>query len=247
MLKNRGLYSLLFIISLLNILTLSLSQLECWGWQADHFTRHSINEPFTSVHPTTFQADINGDGLPEKILWLTAQSQIALQTIDNRANHPQMLIWQSPATWKVTQAAFSDLDNDGKIELTLLVWRDYKPWPIDQYIPYGGRIKGFHNSQGKSCHIILLYWKNGRMRERWAGSAMVNPILSFASVDFDGDQKEDLLTLEGKYDIPFYSWSLSLWKWEGFGFTLIKRLNVPFQTFHIIKNSQNKPFILAQR
>ncbi len=245
--KKWNLPSFLLTISLLNILTLSLSQLECWGWHIDQFVRYSINEPFTSANTTTSQADINGDGFPEKILWMRNHSQIALYSINNQTNHTQTLVWQSPAEWQVTQAAYSDLDNDGKIELTLLVWRDYKPWPIDKYIPFGGRIKGFHNSQGKSCQIILLYWHNGRMRERWAGSAMVNPVLSFASVDFDGDQKEDLLTLEGKYNYPSYSWSLSLWKWEGFGFTHFKRLNVPFQTFHIIKNHQNKPFILAQR
>ena len=97
------------------------------------------------------------------------------------------------------QAQISDLNRDGGPEATLLVWRPFQPWPVDQWLPHGGRIESFHDDQGNSCHIILIGWRGSAYGELWAGSALAGPVRSFAAADLNGDGSQELLTLEGSY------------------------------------------------
>lgn len=146
--------------------------------------------------------------------------------------------WQSPAEWEVRQAAFSDLNRDGQTELALLVWRAFEPWPIDRYLPHGGRIDSFHDAAGRSCHLILIgqpsgsHAGEGRLREVWAGSALAEPLLAFSAVDLDGDGWQELAALEGAYDAEpgAAAQSLTAWEWNGFGFTLLARVESSCQS-----------------
>ena len=98
--------------------------------------------------------------------------------------------WQSPGLWQIEQAQITDLNRDGFPEAALLVWRPFKPWPVDAWLPSGGRINDFHNSRGLSCHIILIGWYQNSFRERWAGSALAEPVDRFAVGDLKGDGEQ---------------------------------------------------------
>ena len=118
-------------------------------------------------------------------------------------------------------------------EVILLVWRPFQPWPVDRFTPYGGRIDTFHDDQGNSCQVILVGWQRGAFRELWAGSAMIRPLFNLTLADLDHDGRQELAALESTYEKPGQAIALTVWGWQGFGFTLIDRLEGPFQDLQI--------------
>jgi len=157
--------------------------------------------------------------------------------------------WQSLPGWDVRQAMLSDLDNDGEPEASLLVWRPFKPWPVDKWLPHGGRIDEFHDITGMSCHLVLISWQDGYFRERWAGSALADPLQSFTAADLDRDGRQELLTLEGRYDDPpgVPASSFKIWEWNGFGFTLVHELIGRFASFQVVQTAESRHYVLLER
>ncbi len=137
------------------------------------------------------------------------------------SNHE--ITWQSPETWQVVQAEFTDLNQDGAFEVSILTWRPFQPWPVDEFLPHGGRIDDFHDGTGFSCHLILIGWIGSGYGELWAGSALADPLLAFSAADLNGDEKQELITLEGHYTYHGSSpaRSLKVWDWNGFGFSVV--------------------------
>jgi hypothetical protein len=183
------------------------------------------------------QADLDGDGWPETLR--LADGQFTLHSGTQAG-------WQSPEAWRVVQAAFTDLDGDGAPEATLLVWRPFRPWPVDEWLPHGGRIAGFHDAAGQSCHIILIGWRDGGYRELWAGSALAAPIRAFAAADLDADGRQELAVLEAGYDDPasMAANRLTVWEWNGFGFSLVYGLSGQFRQLQIIRAADGRFLIL---
>lgn len=130
------------------------------------------------------------------------------------------LIPTTPTDWHVTATAFADATNDGAAEWVLLVWRPWRDWPIQRWSPVPSPIAGFHDAADQSCHLILLDPRSGR--EIWAGSALPAPLLTLAVGDVDGDGHNEVTALEGSYaagrDGP--ASRVTVWRWNGFGFTL---------------------------
>jgi hypothetical protein len=162
-------------------------------------------------------ADLDGDGRSESLA--LREGQTTIRTGDR-------IRWQSPAAWQIAQAQIANLNRDGAPEAVLLVWRPFQPWPVDAWLPHGGRIEGFHDARGFSCHIILIGWKQAAFRELWAGSALADPVQRFAVADLAGDREPYLVTLEGSYEDPPSAPSrrLSVWEWNGFGFSFVHEL-----------------------
>jgi hypothetical protein len=185
------------------------------------------------------QADLDGDGLSERII-VTSAGQAAILSGTN-------LRWQSPKGWQVRQALIADLNQDGFSEVVLLVWRPFKPWPVDKWLPNGGRINRFHNQAGLSCHLILIGWYQNTFRERWAGSALAEPIQRFAATDLSASGKQFLVTLDGSYDTPIGApaTQLKVWEWNGFGFTVISKVDGRFTQLAIIRDDNRQALILA--
>jgi hypothetical protein len=161
-------------------------------------------------------ADLNQDGRPERLVLQDG----SLEIVSGEA-----AVWRSPAGWQVKRARFADLNRDGIPEAELLVWRPFQPWPVDRVLPYGGRIAAYQDIQGLSCHLILIGWRRGAYRELWAGSALAQPLVDFAAADLDGDGRQELVALEGRYSDPDanHGMELSVWEWNGFGFSLLAR------------------------
>ncbi|MCX6027369.1 MAG: hypothetical protein NTY23_14120 [Chloroflexi bacterium] len=213
----------------------SLSTLEWRGqslaWAATPASAAPVPQPTA--------ADFDGDGSPEQ---LSLTAGLARVTSGDR------IFWQSPAAWSVAEGLITDLNHDGKPELALLVWRPYAPWPIDRFLPHGGRLRGFHDEAGASCHLILIGWRDGRWREVWAGSALADPLLHLGAMDIDRDGIEELIALEGRYSAKRSTdaGNLTLWRWNGFGFSLDARWSGRFSQFQIVRSAEGHPLVLVQ-
>ena len=227
-----GLLSLL-VLSLLSPASLSAFELRGGSlvW---------VGAPASAVPlPQPAAADFDGDGSIDR---LTIKGGLARVTSGDRN------VWQSPGAWNVTEGRVTDLNRDGKPELALLVWRPYAPWPIDRFLPHGGRLLGFQDEAGASCHLILFGWRDGSWREVWAGSALADPLFHLAATDIDGDGFEELLALEGRYSVKRSTpaGSLTLWRWNGFGFNLDARWSGRFSQFQIVRSADGHPLVLVQ-
>ena len=188
--------------------------------------------------PAVLQAEFNGDARPETLGLKNEQLSIF---------SGEEVVWQSPATWTVIQAEITDLNRDGSPEATLLVWRPFHPWPVDQWLPHGGRIATFHDTDGNSCHIILIGFQQREYREVWAGSAMAEPVRLFASAALNGAHAQELVTLEGSYTDPRSAPAhiLKIWEWNGFGFTVVSKLEGVFSTMALTQASDGRILILV--
>jgi hypothetical protein len=184
------------------------------------------------------QTDFDDDGISESIEIIDGQFRIMTGPI---------VRWQTPAGWVVSQAGLTDLNQDGAIEAILLVWRRFKPWPVDQWLVSGGRIEEFHNSAGDSCHILLIGWHRGRFTERWAGSALAQPVARFALADLNGDGFDELITLVSSYEVPvdFPAHALKVWEWNGFGFSLVSEQTGVFNDLKVVLTPDLTPVLLT--
>jgi hypothetical protein len=201
------------LTSALSLILLSPARLEVWQVSADRLTTTRFPASATPLTPV-ITADLEPDGETESVALAAGRAAIT------RAGQT---LWESPATWRVTQVAITDLNQDAQLEVALLVWRPFAPWPIDSYLPHPGRISGFHDSRGQSCHLILIGWHQQMYTELWAGSAMADPLTAFATADLDGDGREELAALESRYDGSGPARFVTVWEWNGFGFTLVAR------------------------
>jgi hypothetical protein len=192
------------------------------------------------------QADFNRDGLPERL----ALARARLTIFSGAAP-----VWQSPPGWDVVQAQIADLNHDGAPEAALLVWRPFRPWPVDQWLPHGGRIAAFQDDRGNSCHLILIGWRGSHYGEVWAGSALAEPVRSFAVADLNADNHQELVTLEGTYaDLRLSSWvfegsaparALKVWEWNGFGFSVVSRIEGTFDKLALARVKTGPILILV--
>lgn len=183
-------------------------------------------------------AELNGDGLAERLALAGGRASILAG---------DELLWQSPNDWDVTQAALTDLNRDGVPEVTLLVWRAFRPWPADRWLPHGGRIAGFHDGQGDSCQLILIGWRGDGYGELWAGSALARPVLRFVAADLNGDGAQELAVLQGRYAEQRSSppQALNVWKWNGFGFDLVSSAEGTFFDLSLAKDGAGRVVVVA--
>ncbi len=190
-----------------------------------------------SIVPPLIRTDLDQDGRADEIFLDNGSLEIR--------GEGQVLYHSNPDWW-VEQAEFGDLNRDGKPEVVLLVWRDFKPWPIDRLLPVGGRIRGFHNGQGQSCHIILIGWGANKAREAWAGSALADPVMGFAIGDLDGDGWQELITMDGDYNKHRYSAAkaVKIWEWNGFGFSRLEQINLPARQVFVSDNGDGSSGIV---
>ena len=184
------------------------------------------------------RADLDGDGRPESLE--LAEGRLAILSGTET-------VWQSLPEWTVVQAAFTDLDEDGAPEAAMLLWRPFQPWPADRWLPHGGRIAGFHDGQDNSCHIILIGWQRGGYDELWAGSALADPVITFAAADLDGDGLQELVTLEGRYARmgATSARQLKVWEWNGFGFTVVSSVEGAFSSLALRQAEDGRAVILV--
>ena len=229
------------IITYLCLIFISPVSISVFQYCNHELVRKAITQNYDPVtYPS--HADLNLDGEADHL----RLSSSGVQLLSEQPNHTApTILWQSPPDWQIAQAAITDLNRDGKPEMTLLVWRPFRPLPIDTYLPVAQSHTDFQNEDGKSCQIILIGWKNNRFKELWAGSALAEPVASFAAVDLDGDGLQELITLDGRYEDsrkqPAHS--LSVWQWNSFGFSLQDREPGSFNTLVVLSAADGNAIV----
>ncbi len=224
----------MLVIGLLVLLTVSPSAFDYWRVDNNGFTgAPPFFQQLTSIPTLSFE-QLSFGNHSDCIEYKNESVRIGNCTWPDEPAE-----WQSGENWQVKEAISADLNRDGRNELVMVVWRPHQPWPIDQFLPHGGRIDSFHDRRGLSCHIILVGWDGDEYRELWAGSSMIDPVFHLSAVDVDGDGNQELIAIEGKYDTPNLVGSLTVWDWSGFGFRLRDRLARPISEYGIISDGQD--------
>lgn len=227
----------LILLSIIALLNLSPSWITAWSYDHEGLSARGMSFAHTQPIEPLLTARIEGMNFCLELI----EQQAAINFCDK---DDMGIAWQSPADWDVREAFFSDLNRDGVLEATLLVWREFQSWPVDRFLPSGGRIDSFQDSNGRSCHVILIGMKDGGFKEVWAGSAMADPLHQIHAADLDEDGVEELAGLEYPYNGNDHRSSLVVWEWNGFGFTLGDRKTGSYSTLQIIFDQQNKLLVV---
>lgn len=227
----------LLVLGMAALLLVTPAPIRAWRLDRSTLTRSPL-PPILHLPSGDSAADLDGDGSPERLTLVQGRAAIWSGS---------RVLWQSLQAWRVREAHVTDLNRDGTPEVSLLVWRPFKPWPVDAWLPHGGRIEGFHDADGLSCHIILIGWKQGAYRELWAGSALADPVKSFTAADLLGDGRQYLVTLEGDYDDPASAPArrLKVWEWNGFGFSVVHELDGAFTLISTTQAENSQELILS--
>jgi len=220
----------LTFISIVALISITPARMQVWAYDDEKISPAFLSSGMKNTQPT-IRADLDLDGEEECLEVMEGEARLSGSGCDE-----DEIEWSSPLDWEVMQALVTDLNRDGKLEVALLIWRDFKPWPIDSYIPNPRRIDDFHDKDNRSCHLVLIGWRGGEYREVWAGSALADPLREIAAADLDGDGKQELVALESKYDDPAVkpAHALTVWEWNGFGFTLLARTRGRFRQLVIL-------------
>jgi hypothetical protein len=229
---------LLLLVSLSALSGISPVRIQGWFYDINGFSKQTELQDLEILLPS-ISGDLDGDGIPESISILNGMAVIMGE------NGPA---WHSPESWQVKQAILADLNRDSRLEAVLLVWREFHPWPVDRFLPNGGRIAGFQNTKGQSCHLILIGWKKNGYGELWAGSALAEPLLKVDAVDIRGNGETQLVALESGYNDPpgIPARAFSAWEWNGFGFSLVRRAKGEFRQMQVVMMPGHQPAVLLQ-
>jgi hypothetical protein len=226
--------NILVLLALVSLLTTTFRPRPTYlQWERGEWVA-GLSRPARPAVPS-LEADLDSDGSIERIVARSGQITVMRDALR---------LWTTPPQWNVFAAQMADLNWDGQPEIVMAVWRPFRPWPIDAWLPHGGRIADFHDAQNRSCHIILWGWGGTRFRELWAGSAMAEPILGFFAADWNADGRDELMTVESAYELPAQGRAVVLWEWSGFGFSRIGRWNTGLRRFVMLKDDGGLPGIL---
>jgi len=155
------------------------------------------------------QHDLDRDGRPECYRLEGGRLSISRE---NR------VLWQSPASWGVYECIWGDVNNDGREELVLLLWKTGS---------YGKDKPFWHQGfdDRLSNHLFVYQLINDQLKPLWCSSALPRPITDLQVIDIDQDGKNALVISEGKYGrlldekAPLVTPpSRLIMRWQGWGF-----------------------------
>ncbi len=123
------------------------------------------------------------------------------------------IIWETPLDWWVDDFEIADVTNDGEKNVVLSVWKsgDYgpsKPFWVTK------------NDLSIKNHLFVYSLRNNKIKPVWQSSNLEKPNCEFMFTDINNDDQEELLVIEGEYDIANECKGnyLAIWKWNDWGF-----------------------------
>jgi hypothetical protein len=142
--------------------------------------------------------DLDGDGRPERI------------NVDSQKSSVLSIARGGKTLWCGMQPRvkpwclrLGDVDGDGRPEIALGTFKSTRLWPRAH------RTLSFYSWDGKAA------------RARWLGSRLTLPFREFFLANVDADKSDELLSIERRAD---GKWSLAIYNWDAFGFTLARRI-----------------------
>ncbi len=141
-----------------------------------------------------------------------------LENIILRQNMVQVLrdnklLWKSDPNWQVEDVVLADFNQDNQIEINISLW---KKGSYGKDLPFWLE----ENTKEWGNHLFVYGMKDGKIKPVWCSSTLDAPIKEMIAEDINGDNKSELITLEGNYDNPENEWGnyLSIWSWNDWGF-----------------------------
>ena len=196
---------------ILKRLTFSLTNRPVYFWNNDDFERDSRavvygkNYQTGSLFSQSETADLDDNSFPE--LYFLENGRLTI-------SENSKVVWQSPDDWWIDSLAIADSDNDGITDINLSLWKagsfgSSKPFWIEE------------NDMSVENHFFIYDFIEGTMKSVWGSSNLTAPNCEFKIIDVDGDNKNDLVVIEGNYEqMPECRGEyVAVWKWNGWGFS----------------------------
>ncbi len=132
------------------------------------------------------------------------------------------LLWKSPTDYRVDSFVLGDIDNDGRDNLVISLWKEGSFGEIRPFW-HTGEDTGYKN------HLFVYALQEDTFKPVWCSSNLDRPILTFAIRDVNGDGLNELIAEEGEYHkvaverYAAYSDGnvrTAVWQWQEWGFSL---------------------------
>lgn len=155
------------------------------------------------VAPITLAADLDGDGANERVT-LTG-NQVRVQRAVGAA-----LLWQTPSDWRVDGLALGAADTRPGPEIAFTVWK-----PTARTEIHAAELRGQVRQ-----HFFLFGWRRGAINPVWNSSALPDPFRAFTFGPPAANGTARVIALESRYTALDGPVAVTVWVWNGFGYTL---------------------------
>ena len=188
------------------------------GFRCSSETCQQIEAPQDREHGIFWSGaiDLTGDGNPEII---RRENDRILVYQEGE------VVWRSPPQWQVTDLALGDPNHDGRYEILAAFLQT-------------------DDSTRTTSHPFVIGYRGGTYRVLWGGSPVEYPLLEVELADLDSDGTQELAVIETSPDEQ--QRYLSIWRWHGWGFSLLWR--GPTGNYHdliILPAQDNLPPLLS--
>jgi hypothetical protein len=165
------------------------------------FRETRLKDPNRAESIQSREFDLDGDGLPEKYLLNNGRITVLVGT---------HAIWRSPEDWWVDYFFLGDINNDGILELNLLVWKEgsfgpFKPFWVEE-------------DTSVKNHLFIYRLEKDNFKPVWQSSNLARPNYWATLTDLNHDGENELIVIEGSYTDPGVR-NVTIWKWNGWGFS----------------------------
>jgi hypothetical protein len=178
---------------------------------ADGYAPAPIDRPVLTAEETPTRADV---------AVLDEWTALVLESGSLTVLHRDQKVWTSDPTWDVRQLLVGDVDNDAQQEVALVLWKPYHREPSIIFDAFNFTSPWEEGTLRN--HLFVYGRREGQWQPLWCSSPIPDPVLQIAAGDVDGDGADELVALERSYgeDPGVPACHVSVWRWNGWGFTL---------------------------